>query len=1371
MGETINQSSLLRLIAPFGFANANSLLLIAGIIGACGAGVCTPIFTLVFGSLVDDFGNNFGNTAAMQDIIEGNIINIIYIGLGACAAGYLQVTALNIYGARTVAKLRSTYLSAALKQDSVFFDTNSKDATSKDDDTSTASSTNTSNGSTGTVISGLSEDAKTVQLTISDKTGATLYNVAMGIAGLSIALVRGWQMTLVLMACTPLIAILGYLLALYMESYSKKINAAYADANNIASQALGNVRTVYSLNAEQGTVDTYESSLKMPLKVGVRQGTVGGLTVGATMCVFYLSCALALWYGGERVIDGDMSGGDVLSVLFAALIAGFSAGQAAPSIQYFQQGKAASSRMFQVIDRRPEIDINDNGGDKPKDDDVSGHLLLDAVTFSYPARPLTPVLNGIYLDMAPGKSVALVGGSGHGKSTIIALLQRLYDPSGGGSVQLDGRDYRSLNLGWLRSQMGLVSQEPILFATTIRQNIIFGLGTTPGNVTTSLDDAVIAAAKAANAHEFITALPLGYETHVGEKGLQLSGGQKQRIAIARAMIRKPKILLLDEATSALDSKSEGIVQKALDELMKGRTSVVVAHRLSTVRKCDKIAVIQNGVVAEEGEHGELLKKEGSLYAALVHMQGLGDVGKKLGDGVGIIDLKDEAEEDIGIGSQLKQASPPTAEGSLLSSSSSTHSDAPASALKHLSFEGIGEAAMDIARRGVVPVSSSGGGAVIEAVAVAPPFAGAGAAQGWRRFASMKFKQNKEGHRSASLTTNKKNMKTIKSTSTKKKSTETTTKRLLQLNRPELKWALLGLVGSAVLGLILPFFAVSLSNLIADLFGTLQQIEDGVRKWCLVFVGLGVAALVASVCQGHAFNLMGQHLAKRVRVLTMQSLLRQEVGWYDKQENSSGVLTSQLGADALDVRGQLGDTAGLLTQNLVTFISGIVIALTANWKLALVVAACIPLILIAAVIQIRLFEEFTQGETTNFAAANQIASEAVGAINTVSAFSLQDKVTELYAEQLSELSKKAERSSHAAGFSLGLSHFLLYGIYALAFWYAGVLMSECSPSSALSCFADIMQAFFAIFMAAVGVAQGQLYFPSVARGKAASERIFRILDRQSAIDSADPNGDRLTEVTGQIHFNLVSFYYPQRPEVMILDEFTLAIPAGSSIALVGQSGEGKSTIIQLLERFYDPTSGSITLDGIDLKNLNLKWLRKQIGLVSQEPVMFSMNILENIRLGRPEASMEDVIAAAKAAGAAEFIEALPDGYHTKMNEGGRMQVSGGQKQRICIARALIRRPKILLLDEYTAALDAKTESDVTGAMQHMQQSGGGLGITTITVAHRLVTVKNSDIIAVVHQGKVLEQGSHTELMGRRDGAYRKLVKHQSLQRTGSTIDEG
>jgi ATP-binding cassette subfamily B (MDR/TAP) protein 1 len=1162
-----------------------------------------------------------------------------------------------------------------------------------------------------------------------------------------------------------------------MESYSKKINAAYADANNIASQALGNVRTVYSLNAEQGTVDAYESSLEMPLKVGVRQGTVGGLTVGATMCVFYLSCALALWYGGERVIDGDMSGGDVLSVLFAALIAGFSAGQAAPSIQCFQQGKAASSKMFQVIDRRPEIDINNNGGDKPNDDDVSGHLLLDAVTFSYPAHPLTPVLNGIYLDMAPGKSVALVGGSGHGKSTIIALLQRLYDPNGGGSVQLDGRDYRSLNLGWLRSQMGLVSQEPILFATTIRQNIIFGLGTALGNVTTSLDDAVIAAAKAANAHEFITALPLGYETHVGEKGMQLSGGQKQRIAIARAMIRKPKILLLDEATSALDSKSEGIVQKALDELMKGRTSVVVAHRLSTVRKCDKIAVIQNGVVAEEGEHGELVKKENSLYAALVHMQGLGDVGNKLGDGIGIhvdgvVDLNDEAEEEIGIGSQLKQTSPPTAKGSSLSSSSSPHSDKPASALKHISFEGIGEAAMDIARRGVVPVSSrDGGGAVIEAAAVAPPFAGAGAAQGWRRFASMKFKQSKGHDRSAAHTTNKKNMKAIKSTSTKKNSTETTSKRLLQLNKPELKWALLGLVGSAVLGLILPFFAVSLSNLIADLFGTLQQIEDGVRKWCLVFVGLGVAALIASVCQGHAFNLMGQHLGKRVRVLTMQSLLRQEVGWYDKQENSSGALTSQLGADALDVRGQLGDTAGLLTQNLVTFISGIVIALTANWKLALVVAACIPLILIAAVIQVRLFEEFTQGETTNFAAANQIASEAVGAINTVSAFSLQDKVTELYAEQLSEPSKKAERSSHAAGFSLGLSHFLFYGIYALAFWYAGVLMSECSPSSALSCFADIMQAFFAIFMAAVGVAQGQLYFPSVARGKAASERIFRILDRQSAIDSADSNGDRLTEVTGQIHFNSVSFYYPQRPEVMVLDAFTLDIPAGSSVALVGQSGEGKSTIIQLLERFYDPTSGSITLDGADLKNLNLKWLRRQIGLVSQEPVMFSMNIIENIRLGRPEASMEDVIAAAKAAGAAEFIEALPDGYHTKMNEGGRIQVSGGQKQRICIARALIKRPKILLLDEYTAALDAKTESEVTGAMQHMQQSGGGLGITTITVAHRLVTVKNSDIISVVHRGKVLEQGSHTELMGRRDGAYRKLVKHQSLQRTGSTIDEG
>jgi ATP-binding cassette subfamily B (MDR/TAP) protein 1 len=303
--------------------------------------------------------------------------------------------------------------------------------------------------------------------------------------------------------------------------------------------------------------------------------------------------------------------------------------------------------------------------------------------------------------------------------------------------------------------------------------------------------------------------------------------------------------------------------------------------------------------------------------------------------------------------------------------------------------------------------------------------------------------------------------------------------------------------------------------------------------------------------------------------------------------------------------------------------------------------------------------------------------------------------------------------------------------------------------------DVLRAFFAVFLAAFSFAQAQMHFPDVAKGKAASQRVFAIIDRAPAIDASAPGGERPAACAGAVELRGVAFAYPMRPDAPVFQDFSLEVPAGKTVALVGPSGSGKSSVVALVERFYDPQAGAVLLDGVDIRQLNLKWLRAQMGLVSQEPVLFNMSVAENIRYGRPEASAEEVAAAARSANAHAFIGALPEGYDTRVGEGA-MQLSGGQKQRVAIARALLKDPKVLLLDEATSALDAESERVVQEALDRLM-----VGRTTIVVAHRLSTVRGADAIAVVSQGRIVEQGAHGELM-RAGGAYARLVQRQLAQ---------
>ncbi|KAF3584631.1 hypothetical protein F2Q69_00025660 [Brassica cretica] len=475
----------------------------------------------------------------------------------------------------------------------------------------------------------------------------------------------------------------------------------------------------------------------------------------------------------------------------------------------------------------------------------------------------------------------------------------------------------------------------------------------------------------------------------------------------------------------------------------------------------------------------------------------------------------------------------------------------------------------------------------------------------------------------------------------------------------------------------------------------------------------------------------------------------EVGWFDEPQNSSGTLGARLSADAALIRALVGDALSLAVQNAASAASGLIIAFTACWELALIILVMLPLIGINGYIQVKFMKGFTADAKSKYEDASQVANDAVGSIRTVASFCAEEKVMQMYKKQCEGPIKDGIKQGFISGLGFGFSFFILFCVYAASF-YAGARLVEAGRTT----FNDVFQVFFALTMAAIGISQSSSFAPDSSKAKVAAASIFGIIDRKSKIDSSDESGTVLENVKGDIELRHISFTYPARPDIQIFRDLCLTIRAGKTVALVGESGSGKSTVISLLQRFYDPDSGHITLDGVELKKMQLKWLRQQMGLVGQEPVLFNDTIRANIAYGKgsEEAATEsEIIAAAELANAHKFISSIQQGYDTVVGERG-IQLSGGQKQRVAIARAIVKEPKILLLDEATSALDAESERVVQDALDRVM-----VNRTTVVVAHRLSTIKNADVIAVVKNGVIAEKGTHETLIKMEGGVYASLVQ--------------
>ncbi|XP_054787002.1 putative ABC transporter B family member 8 isoform X2 [Prosopis cineraria] len=565
---------------------------------------------------------------------------------------------------------------------------------------------------------------------------------------------------------------------------------------------------------------------------------------------------------------------------------------------------------------------------------------------------------------------------------------------------------------------------------------------------------------------------------------------------------------------------------------------------------------------------------------------------------------------------------------------------------------------------------------------------------------------------------------------------------------------LGAIGDGMSTNVLLVFASRIMNSLG--YGNTQQQHNNgsgnfsmteVEKCSLYFVYLGLAVMALAFMEGYCWSKTSERQVLRIRSKYLEAVLRQEVGFFNSQEATTSDIINSISKDTSLFQELLSEKVPLFLMHSSSFISGIAFSTYFSWRLAIVSYPTLLLLIIPGMLYGKYLIYLSNKSHKDYGKANAIVEQALSSIKTVYSFTAERRIMERYSAILDRISRLGIRQGIAKGLAVG-STGLSFAIWAFLAWYGSCLVMFKGESGGRIYAAGIS---FIMSGLSLGVALPDLkYFTEAS---VAASRLFDMIDRVPAIDCEDTRGLVLDCVTGKLEFEHVRFTYPSRPDTIVLKDFNLTVEAGTTVALVGASGSGKSTAIGLVQRFYDADEGFVKVDGVDIRSLQLKWIRGKMGLVSQEPALFGTSIKENIMFGKPDATMEEAIAAAMAANAHNFIRQLPEGYETKIGERGAL-LSGGQKQRIAIARAIIKNPVVLLLDEATSALDSESELLVQNALDQ-----ASMGRTTLVVSHKLSTVRNADLIAVVNCGCIIETGTHNELLRHENGQYAKLAKMQ------------